>query len=81
MRVTLKAINDELASIGTEARLAKGGGYFYFRFGEANDWLDRTVTVPTVGSLTLQEWIDEYRRLKKVNEEIQRSAKAPRKTK
>jgi hypothetical protein len=32
-RVTLKAINDELARLGNTARLAKASGYFYFQFG------------------------------------------------
>jgi len=37
-RVTLNAINNELARLGYTARLAKADGYFYFHFGEAN-WL------------------------------------------
>jgi len=36
--------------------------------GEAADWLDRTVNVPMVSSRTLTEWIEEFRRLKKLNE-------------
>jgi len=81
MRVTLKAINDELAKRGHTARLAKGYGYFYFQFGEAADWLDRTVRVPKISSLTLAEWIAEFHRLKKWNAELFRSTKAARKTK
>jgi len=69
-RVTLKAINDEMGRLGYTARLAKAIGYFYFQFGEAADWLDRTVNVPTVSSRTLPEWIEEFRRLKKLNEQI-----------
>jgi hypothetical protein len=75
MRLTLKSINDELAKKGHTARLAKGSSYFYFQFGEAADWLDRTVNVPTVSSLTLAEWISEFERLKKLNAEIMRSVK------
>jgi hypothetical protein len=75
MRLTLKAINAELAKKGHTARLAKGGGYFYFQFGEVADWLDRIVRVPTVNSLTLKEWLDEYQRLKKLNMEIMRIKK------
>lgn len=59
-RVTLKAVNDELARPGYRARLAKGGGYFYFQFGEALDWLDRTVTVPMISNYSLKEWIAEF---------------------
>ncbi len=70
-RVTLKAITDELAKRGHQALLAKAeGGYFYFWSGEAVDWLDRTVKVPTLGSLTLEQWMAEYDRLKKLNREI-----------
>jgi hypothetical protein len=70
MRLTLKAVNDELGKRGSAARLAKGGGYFYFQFGEAEDWLDKTVNVPTVNSLTLPEWMAEFERMKKLNAEI-----------
>ena len=76
MRVTLKAINDELAKRGASARLAKAAGYFYFQFGEATEWLDRTVQAPTVNALTLEQWVQEYERLKKVNQEILHGAKA-----
>jgi hypothetical protein len=48
----------------------KGDGYFYFWKGEANDWLDRTVNVPKVSSLTLEQWIGEFNRLKKLNAEM-----------
>ncbi len=73
-RVTLKAINNELGRLGYTARLAKAGGYFYFHFGEAANWLDRTVNVPKVSSLTVAQWIDEYRQLKRLNEQIMRKA-------
>ena len=42
----------------------RGGGYLYFQFGEAEDWLDRTVNVATVNSLTMPEWMAEFDRLK-----------------
>jgi hypothetical protein len=69
-RVTLKAVHDELQRLGHDVRLDKGDGYFYFRSGEANDWLDKTVKVPTLSSLTLEQWVEEFRRLKKLNHEI-----------
>jgi len=75
MRLHLKVINDELARLGFQAQLAKGDGYFYFTEGEAADWLDRTVKARTINSLTLKEWIAEFRRLKELNERIMRSAK------
>jgi len=54
----------------TGARRSRGERRWilYFWKGEANDWLDRTVNVPKVSSLTLEQWIDEFNRLKKVND-------------
>jgi hypothetical protein len=77
MRLTLKAVNAELARRGHAALLAKGDEYFYFSSGEASDWLDRTVNVPTLSSLSLDEWLAEFDRLKKLNAEIMKTAKTP----
>ena len=77
MHVTLKTINDELRRLGHDVHIEKGDGYFYFWKGEANDWLDRTVNVPKVSSLTLEQWIDEFNRLKKLNREML-SGKVPK---
>jgi hypothetical protein len=76
MRHTLKTINDELRRLGHDVHLDKGDGYFYFWKGDANNWLDRTVNVPKVSSLTLEQWIGEFDRLKKLNREML-SSKAP----
>ena len=70
MRLTLKAINEELAKRRVGARLAKGDGYFYFSGGEASDWLDKTVNAPSLSSLSLEQWITEFERLTKLNAEI-----------
>jgi hypothetical protein len=78
VRLTLKAVNEELARQGYAARLAKPGDYFYLQCFEAEDWLDRTVNAETVGSRTVQEWINEFHRLKKLNEQIMRQP-APKK--
>jgi hypothetical protein len=75
--VTLKAVNEALASLGAKTELAKGAGYFLFRGGETDDWLDRTVAVPAIGSLTLEQWLDEYRHLKALNEDMMKAAKQP----
>jgi hypothetical protein len=75
MRLHVKVVNDELARLGHSARLAKGSGYFYFESGEAEDWIDRTVGVRTINSLTLKQWIEEYRRLKALNQQIMNTAK------
>lgn len=74
MRLTLKTINDQLAAKGHKARLEKGDGYFYFYDGEASDWLDRIVQVPTLSNLTLEQWVEEFEKLKKLNREILKSA-------
>jgi hypothetical protein len=79
-RVTLKAINDELARRGHHARLEKASGYLYFFGGEATDWLDRTVRLTTVNALTLDQWIEEFQRLKKLNAGIMRAGKTKRGT-
>jgi len=50
--------------------LAKGDGYFYFWGGEAADWLDRTVRVPTLQSLTLEQWIEQFQALREKNQEL-----------
>jgi hypothetical protein len=55
MRVTLKAVNAELARLGRNVDLAKGAGYFLFRGGVADSWVDRTVRVPTIGSPRLEQ--------------------------
>jgi hypothetical protein len=77
-RLTLKTVNDELTRRGHTALLVKGDGYFYFRTGETANWLDRTVRVRTINSLTLKQWVEEFRRLKDLNERIMRTAKGGR---
>ena len=81
MPLTLKAINSELAKRGHNAVLENGGGYFYFLGGDVADWLDKTVHVPKVSSLTLEEWIAEFDKLKQRNAQIFQEAegKAARK--
>ncbi|MGA2137175.1 MAG: hypothetical protein ABSH50_33210 [Bryobacteraceae bacterium] len=74
MLVTIKAIN-RLAERGHTARRENAGQYFCFQGGEATDWLDRTVQVSKVSSLALEQWIEEFDRLKKRNAEIFRAAK------
>ena len=69
-RLTLKTVNDELARLGHAERLAKASNYFLFEGGDADSWLDRTVGVRTISSLTLKQWIEEFKRLKAVNEQI-----------
>ena len=80
MPLTVKAINAELSRRGHTARLENADGYFYFSGGEAASWLDRTVQVPKVSSLTLEQWMEEFDQLAKRNAEIfgQATGKASR---
>ncbi len=70
MRLTQKAITAELYRLGHDARLENGAGYYNFLGLEPAAWLDKTVKVPKVSSLTLEQWVAEYARLKKLNEGI-----------
>jgi hypothetical protein len=71
-RLTQKAVNDELTRLGHHARLEKASGYHYFFGGEATDWLERSVHAPKISDLTLEQWIAEFVRLKKLNAQIER---------
>jgi hypothetical protein len=78
-RLSLKTVNDELARLGHAERLAKADNYFLFTGGAAEEWLDRTVGVRTINSMTLKEWIAEFKRLKALNEQILETVKKGRK--
>jgi hypothetical protein len=74
-RLTLKTVNDELARLGRQERLAKAGNYFLFTGGAADEWLDRTVGVlrrvqPAQGAERADAGDGQeagYRRAKEVN--------------
>jgi hypothetical protein len=70
MRLIQNSLTAELHRLGHDARLESGDGYFYFLGLDPAHWLDKTVKVPKVSSLTLEEWVAEFDRLKKLNEEI-----------
>lgn len=70
MPVTLKTVNTELAKRGFKASLARGDGYFYFAGGEADEWLGRTVRVPTLQTLTLDQWMEEFQKLAEKNRQL-----------
>ena len=75
-RVTLKAVNDELARRGHHARLKKGSGYSTSGREDAADWIDRTVREPTLNTPTLKRWIGGV----SVAEEDQCMDRKPRRT-
>ena len=68
--LTLKVINDELARLGRKERLVKAHNYFFFQDGEADNWVDKSVGVRTISKLTLKEWIEEFKQLKALNDQI-----------
>ena len=70
MRTTLKSVNEALAGLGAQARLMKGDGYFYFDSGEAENWLDKTISTPTLSSGTVDEWVQQYQRPKELNRNL-----------
>jgi len=78
VRLHVESINRELARLGHDAVIAKAKGYFYFHSGETVDWIDRSVPVRTINSLTLKQWIAEFRRLKALNEQILSTVQKPR---
>jgi len=75
MRLDLNAINAELKRLGYKVELTKGKGYFYFRAGEAEDWIDKGVPVRKLNDLTLKQWVEQYHRLKELNQQMMRTAK------
>jgi hypothetical protein len=77
MRVTINAVNQELAKRDIQATLANGGGYFFFRGPDVNSWLDRTVQVSKISDLTVDQWLQAFKDLKRKNQEIARAG-APR---
>jgi hypothetical protein len=85
VRTTLKAVNDELARRGYTARLAKSAGYFYFHFGEAAEWLDRTVQGERVSDRSVEQWLAEFQRLRDLNKRLvpseERTGRTPRRKK
>jgi hypothetical protein len=75
MHLHVKSVNDELARLGHKAELVKGAGYFFFRGGETDDWFDRSVAVRAINRLTLKQWVEEFRRLKALNEQMIKTVK------
>jgi len=69
-RVTLPGVNAQLKRRGYPARLEKGGGYFVFSGGEADNWLNRTVARQRISDLSLDQWLQEFENLRKQNRDM-----------
>lgn len=70
MRLDLSSVNRELQRLGHQVELAKGKGYFYFRSGEAANWIDPGVRVRKLNDLTLKQWVEQFRRSKELNRQL-----------
>jgi hypothetical protein len=80
-RVTIPLVNAELSRRGYAATLVKAGRYFYFAGTEPSAWLDRTVRAEKISDLTVAQWIEEFKRLRKQNLEALHALKAARDSK
>jgi hypothetical protein len=69
-RVTRKMINDKLRERRRDESLRPGGGYFYFDGGEAVNWLTNSVRVQRVSDLTLEQWLQEFDKLLKLDKKL-----------
>jgi len=69
-RVTRKVINDALRKRRRDESLRPGGGYFYFGGGEAVNWLTNSVRVQRLSDLTLEQWLEEFDKLLKIDKKL-----------
>ena len=67
---TVARVNVALRKLGVQERLVRGKGYHYFAGGRACDWPETAVWVYLSESLTVQEWLDEYCRLRNAGDQL-----------
>ena len=65
--LTIKAVNRAIAQAGHKETLERGDGYFYFRGGEADNWIAVSVHVYALNHLTLDQWLESLESLREVN--------------
>jgi hypothetical protein len=53
-------VNRELRLRGITEKLTRGRGYYYFRDGEASDWLATSVYVFSADQLSVEQWLGEW---------------------
>lgn len=60
-----RTVNNALRAAGYDERIRfdRAGAYFYFVGGRAATWPVSGVYVPSVGTLTIAEWVAERNRL------------------
>ena len=62
--VTVAAVNAAIKAAGGAEKLTRGGGYYYFRDGDAAAWARASVYVSHVDALSIAEWLTEWRECK-----------------
>lgn len=62
-RATVAKVNAALKRAGVPERLRRGRGYHYFYGGDAFSWRSSSVYIYDVGALSVEEWLEERRRL------------------
>lgn len=60
-------VNQALKAKGVAERLARGRGYSYFRGGNTGNWRETAVYVSDPGALSVDEWLEEFERLRKTS--------------
>jgi hypothetical protein len=63
-RITIAQVNAEIEKLGGKERLVNGRFCYYFADGDAHQWPETTVPVFRLNYWSLQEWVEEYKRLK-----------------
>lgn len=66
-KVTVATVNKALKTLGVEERLHNAGSYFYFYGGDSESWYSASVMVSSADCLTVEQWIEEYKTLKSVD--------------
>lgn len=67
-RVTLRSVSAAIAAAGGAETLERGSGYFYFADGSSAHWPQTAVYVNRLRALTVEQWVDEWRRLRSADE-------------
>lgn len=63
-RITIAQVNQAIEKLGGKEILVNGRFCYYFAEGEASTWPETTVPVFRLNHWTLEEWVEEYKRLR-----------------
>jgi hypothetical protein len=59
MGITVKAVNDALASLGIDGKLVKGFGYYYFVGPAFDQHKNTSIHIRVLRRLSLKQWVKE----------------------